>query len=427
MRYHDDLYYIYWGDPDHGIYMVTAENPTGEWSAPHLVKAGKGLIDPSPLWDDDGKAYLVHGWAGSRAGFKSVLSISEMSPDGKSAISDDVLVFDGHDEHPTVEGPKFYKRNGYYYIFAPAGGVSTGWQLVLRSKNIYGPYECRTVMAQGDSAVNGPHQGGWVDDVAGDSWFVHFQDCGAYGRIVHLQPMWWGEDDWCVIGEDKDNDGCGTPVAQWTMPNTNVSAKNVTIATSDDFDSHKLGLQWQWHANPQSWWAMPYPTNSALRINTRVVDQGWRNLWDTPNLLLQKFPAREFTTTTKIEAQPSYAGERFGLVVMGADYATLELCYDGEVLLLEQRTCIDAESGASETINESISVSSGEIYLRCEVYGDAQCHFSYSTNGKKFKRIGADFNAKAGKWIGAKVGLFSIGEIKKNDGGRMDVDWFRIN
>ena len=81
-RYHDGRYYIYWGDPDFGIFMVSATDPEGEWSRPVLVRGGKGLIDPTPLWDDDGRAYLLNAWAASRAGFNSVLTISEMSPTG---------------------------------------------------------------------------------------------------------------------------------------------------------------------------------------------------------------------------------------------------------------------------------------------------------------------------------------------------------
>ena len=188
--------------------MVKAKDPKGPWSEPVLVKAGKGIIDTTPLWDDDGRVYLVHAYAGSRAGLKSVITICELSADASKAITQSRIIFDGHEAHQTCEGPKFYKRNGYYYIFHPAGGVPTGWQVVLRSKNVYGPYEWKTVLAQGNSPVNGPHQGGWVDTPTGEDWFMHFQDVGAYGRLVHLQPMKW-VDDWPVIGVDKDGDGCG--------------------------------------------------------------------------------------------------------------------------------------------------------------------------------------------------------------------------
>ncbi len=189
IRYHEGEFYIYYGDPDFGIYMLKAKDPKGQWSIPHLVKEGKGLIDPSPLWDEDGKAYLVHAYAGSRAGIKSILVVSEMSPCGTHLLNEGKIVFDGHEGYETIEGPKFYKHNGYYYIFAPAGGVTEGWQEVLRSKNVYGPYENKTVMHQGKTDINGPHQGGWVQTQTGEDWFIHFQDRIEYGRITHLNPM----------------------------------------------------------------------------------------------------------------------------------------------------------------------------------------------------------------------------------------------
>ena len=156
IRFHDGWYYIYWGNPYVGIYMTKAQDPRGEWSEPLLVKEVEGIIDTCPLWDDDGRAYLVHGWAGSCAGLKSVLSVSEMTPDGERLIGEDVMIFDGHGDHPTVEGPKFYKRNGWYYVFAPAGGVKPGWQIVLRSRSPWGPYECRKVLHQGNTKTPGP-------------------------------------------------------------------------------------------------------------------------------------------------------------------------------------------------------------------------------------------------------------------------------
>lgn len=147
--------------------------------------------------------------------------------------------FDGHEAHQTCEGPKLYKKDGYYYIFLPAGGVATGWQVVLRSKNIYGPYESRTVLAQGNTPVNGPHQGGWVDTPTGEDWFMHFQDVGAYGRVVHLQPMKW-IDGWPVIGTDRDNDGCGEPVLTYRKPDVGGTYPTCTPQESDEFDGYTL-------------------------------------------------------------------------------------------------------------------------------------------------------------------------------------------
>jgi beta-xylosidase len=217
IRFQKEEFYIYYPDPDFGIYLVKAKNINGPWSEPILIEAGKGLIDPCPLWDDNGKVYLVHAYAGSRAGIKSIIVVKELNKEGTKVIGDAVLVYDGHESDPTIEGPKFYKRNGYYYIFAPAGGVSTGWQTVLRSKNVYGPYERKVVMEQGTTNINGPHQGAWVQTQKGEDWFLHFQDKDAYGRVVHLQPMKW-INDWPVIGIDKDGDGKGEPVLVYNKP-----------------------------------------------------------------------------------------------------------------------------------------------------------------------------------------------------------------
>ncbi len=179
-----------------------------------------------------------------------------MSAEGTKLLDNGVMVFDGHDAHPTLEGPKFYKRNGYYYLFAPAGGVATGWQLVLRSKNVYGPYDSRIVMDQGKSSVNGPHQGGWVELANGENWFLHFQDQGPYGRVVHLQPMIW-KNDWPVIGEDKDNDGKGEPVLIYKKPAVGKGSAIATPPDTDEFNGTAINLAWQWHANPQPYWAYP--------------------------------------------------------------------------------------------------------------------------------------------------------------------------
>ena len=39
-----------------------AKNPAGPWATPVCIKEAKGWIDPCPLWDEDGQAYLVHGF-----------------------------------------------------------------------------------------------------------------------------------------------------------------------------------------------------------------------------------------------------------------------------------------------------------------------------------------------------------------------------
>lgn len=437
IRFHEGVFYIYWGDPDFGIFMVKTRDPYGEWDKPVLVKAGKGMIDPCPLWDDDGRVYLAHAWAGSRAKFNSVLTVCEMNKEGTAVISDPVLVFDGNDGvNHTIEGAKFYKRNGFYYLFAPAGGVVSGWQLVMRSKDVYGPYEARIVMAQGKTDINGPHQGGWVDTPAGESWFLHFQDKGAYGRVLHLNPMKW-INDWPVIGVDKDGDGCGDPVSRYRKPKTGKTYPIETPVESDEFDTRKLGLQWEWHANYQD--VFGFTTNMGYaRIYGHELSSHFKNFWEVPNLLMQKFPAEEFTATAKLKVSAKDDGQLSGLIVMGWDYSWIGVEKQGEKFLLKQAICKDAEQGNLEQVSTlavlepSKKFEAGlfpnferEIYIRVRVGKEAYCRFSYSLDGKKFTEAGTLFKARQGKWIGAKVGMFSVTPHGK-ERGWVDVDWFHV-
>lgn len=437
IRFHEGVFYIYWGDPDFGIFMVKTRDPYGEWDKPVLVKAGKGMIDPCPLWDDDGRVYLAHAWAGSRAKFNSVLTVCEMNKEGTAVISDPVLVFDGNDGvNHTIEGAKFYKRNGFYYLFAPAGGVVSGWQLVMRSKDVYGPYEARIVMAQGKTDINGPHQGGWVDTPAGESWFLHFQDKGAYGRVLHLNPMKW-INDWPVIGVDKDGDGCGDPVSRYRKPKTGKTYPIETPVESDEFDTRKLGLQWEWHANYQD--VFGFTTNMGyVRIYGHELSPHFKNFWEVPNLLMQKFPAEEFTATAKLKVSAKDDGQLSGLIIMGLDYSWIGVEKQGEKFLLKQAVCKDAEQGNLEQVSTLAVLESSrkfeaglfpnyerEIYIRVHVDKGAYCRFSYSLDGKKFTEAGTLFKARQGKWIGAKVGMFSVTPHGK-ERGWLDVDWFRV-
>lgn len=424
IRFHDDSFYIYYPDPDFGIYVIKARHAAGPWTKPVLVAAGKGLIDPCPLWDDDGQLYLVHAFAGSRAGIKSVIAVDKLNKSGTRLAGNGVIVYDGHGLDPTIEGPKFYKRNGYYYIFAPAGGVPQGYQLVLRSKNIYGPYERKVVMAEGKSGINGPHQGAWITTPDGkQDWFIHFRDMEAYGRVTYLEPMTW-KNDWPVIGVDKDGDGTGDPVATYTKPAVNRQYPPAVPATSDEFNGITLGLQWQWQANPRATWS--FMTNGALRLYAQRYDSAHRNYWDVPNVLMQKFPADAFTATTKLTFHAHNEGDRSGLIVMGMDYAALSLTRTKDGLSVDYVTCPKAERGAAEQLQNLERSADSTFYFRVTVNKGAVCSFSYSTDGRNYKQAGKSFQAAPGKWIGAKLGVFCNNTVKTNDAGYADFDWFRV-
>ncbi|MBD5367969.1 MAG: glycosyl hydrolase 43 family protein [Bacteroides sp.] len=446
IRYHNGEYYIYYGDPDLGIFMTKTKDPAGPWEPLVLVHAAKGIIDTCPLWDEDGKAYIAHGYAGSRAGVKSILGMIEMTPDGTKSIGQDRVIYDGHIENETIEGAKIYKRDGWYYIFSPAGGVATGWQEVLRSKSPWGPYEVRNVMDQGTTDINGPHQGGWVDTPDGkEDWFLHFQDKGPYGRVVHLQPMKWNEDGWPVIGVDPDGDGRGEPVITYKKPAVGKTYSPANPAENDEFDSVELGKQWQWKGNPSALWYIADANASQLRLFSHCTP-GAERIYDMPNLLLQKFPAENFTATAKVQFCPRkkdgkvMTGEKAGLVVMGYTYAGAVIESRADGLYLTEVTCARANKGGKEqTVAEVKIPDDGNLYLRAVVKNvgakkpvqksDYKCEVTlqYSLDGKKYTDLGKPAPISEGHWIGAKVGLFCSRDWQSNDSGWLNVDWFKVS
>jgi beta-xylosidase len=413
IRYYNDYFWIFYGMPDEGIFMIKTKNPLGEWSQPYLLLEGKGYIDPCPFWDGD-RAYLIHGYAKSRIGFKSYLGIFEMSLDATRVLSDDVFLYDGTKTQETIEGPKVYKRGEYYYIFAPAGGVTYGWQTVLRSKEIMGPYEEKIVLQQGSTPVNGPHQGGWVEAEEGSHWFVHFQDRGIYGRVVHLQPMQW-EDDWPIIGN------AGQPVLSYQIPVEKTDGIN-DLATSDDFSKEELGLQWQWFGNHTSEFFQLEASRKTLRLNCL----NGPNLWETPNILTQKFMYDRFDVEIEMDYNRLEIGSQAGCVVLGGQYTYLAIKKEESGFKLLHGISTGTGASREEHIVESIEIhqTSEKIHLYLSLdqeEGINQIKMAYAYQGIQKTACKTLFTPSDDTWVGSKIGLYAIGNA-----GSADFNYIKV-
>lgn len=433
IRHHNGKFMIYYPDPDFGIFLVTAEDPKGPWTTPVLVDNTKGAIDPAPFWDTDGQGYLVIGFAGSRAGIKNIITLKKLNADGTKTIDDGTRIIEG-DKLPkvktsqglmpwfTTEGPKLYKRGEWYYIFAPSGSVKGGWQGVFRSKSIYGPYEGRSVIDQGNTDMNGPHQGAWVDTTLGEDWFLHFQDSDSYGRRVMLQPMQWQKDGWPIIGERQKGQVYGQPV--WRHKKPNLPPQPIArLPVDDDFaDGYHLG--WQWSANPSDDWVDP-SVKGALRLKSVSSSA---NLWEAGNLLTQKLPGMRFAATTKLSLTPNLAGERAGLLVLGYDYGWIGLENTADGIKLVQVTRPRANAGGTETVLSAPVRVDGPVWVRARfepvTVADpvpqfphywpsmlrsthAKVSFSYSLDGVSFSLIGPGMMTQPGRWVGTQIGVFA--------------------
>ena len=417
IRFHDGKFWIFFPMPDEGIYVTCSDDPAGRWSEPWLLQDALGWIDPCPFWDDDGQAYLVHGYANSRAGKKERIQVRPMSPDGRALLGEGrEVIHTPH--HPYLEGPKVHKLDGWFYILAPGGGVPTGWQVAFRSRQIYGPYEEKIVLERGSTDINGPHQGALIDLPNGEWWFVHFQDKGPFGRVVHLQPCKW-KDGWPFIGHDFDGNGIGEPVSSWRKPNTGAGAPIIAPPASDEFDAPMLGLQWQWHANHRHEWMTLAERPGWLRLAS--LPRPDDDLGRTPHFLGQKYPAQGFCVETLLDFAGGERGELAGLAVLGGgQHAALALRktrFGDEFVYLKNGTVQTV--GMSNTDTARLGVRVGE---------DGACTFLMATPAGDLAALPKAFRALEGGWLGAKVGLFSKATVgEKSPRGFADFDYFRFS
>jgi len=426
IRYHQGSFYIYWGDPDLGICMVKAQDVAGPWSPPVLVKAGRGLIDACPLWDDDGQAYLVHAWSATHAEISSLFTVHRMNSEGTRVIDDGRHVFDGHVIHPASEGAKFYKHNGYYYIMASCNVPAHGWQVALRSEDIYGPYQDKIVLIQSNTPGSGHYQGAWVQTDSGEFWFIHSQKRQPYGHVICLEPGQW-VDGWPIMGVDSNGNGCGEPVLTYSKPLVQDVYPVVTPPETDEFNDGQLGLQWQWCANPDIRWSVMLPDKDYLRLMAMQKPETSTNFWDVPNLLLQKMPAPAFTATAKMTFSSPGIGRHAGIVVFGRDYAYLGLSGDQGNFTLSKVVCENAHKGGSEQVVSRAFIGDDTLFLRVTFLSEqGQAQFSYSLDGDYYVDVGDPFRTREGNFIGAKVGLFCTSDPGAGSGGYADFDWFRI-
>ena len=415
IRHHDGRFYVYFCTPDEGLFMSTATEAVGPWSPLHCVKAVEKWEDPCPFWDEDGQAYLGRSQYGA-----GPIIIHKMSADGRQLLDDGVTVYTG----PVAEGTKIMKRDGYYYLIIPEGGVCCGWQTVLRSRSIYGPYEKRVVLEQGSTAVNGPHQGALVEAADSTWWFFHFQETHPAGRVVHMQPARW-KDGWPLMGVDIDGNGIGEPVKVWQSPMSPIGPVNpVSLAgasVSDDFSGSRLcwagqsqralGLQWQWNHNP---------VDSAWSLSER---RGWLtfhilpadNLKESRNMLTQKTVGYESEATTRIDCTALKDGDHAGLLCMGKQLMGVGVCRQGG------RTLFYLEKDGERTLLDACKQK--VVCLRVSIDSERNEHqFAVSTDGRNFKKTGEPFPLRMGYWKGSRVGLYSY--TTAPTGGKVAFDEF---
>jgi beta-xylosidase len=397
LRHHNGLFYLYVCTPRDGLLRWTAKNPAGPWTG-SVIKTVDQWEDPCPFWDDDGQAYLVRGRLGA-----GPLYLHKMSADGAQLLDEGRQIYHG----PVAEGPKLFKRNGWYYISLPEGGVEKGGQSILRSRAIYGPYERRVVTPDG-----APHQGGLVDLPGGESWFIGFKSVGHLGRVPCLQPVTW-VDDWPVFGD------AGKPVAEGRKPKIAGEHALTRPQVSDEFDGAVLAPQWQWNHNP---------TPAAASFKERA---GWLRLRGQPaaslelarNTLTQKLWGQSGSFEVKLDASALAEGQRAGLAFMSGKifHAVGVERAGGTNRIYWNENAAGVADPASQSPGSTPPATSDTVWLRATYRGD-DATLAYSFDGTTFTDTGVAVKLKFSQWKGARVALFSYGA----SAGAADFDYFHF-
>jgi len=287
--------------------------------------------------------------------------------------------------------------------------VGTGAQAVLRSRNIYGPYEHRVVLEKGSTNINGPHQGAYVETPDGQGWFVHFQSRGAHGRIVHLEPVRW-QDDWPIIGEAAQGSTAGEPVASGPMPEHVRAISFSRPQTSDEFSGSTLGPQWEWNHNPDdARWSL-----TARPGYLRLIPTEAQGLLTARNTLTQSMQDNSFEFTVRMDLTGMRAGDHTGLAMFEKAASGLEIVQTGSKRQLSYFHLPDGVRGP--IIKQKI------LQLRVRVEGDKARYFYSLDEGASFEPLGTTTEITSSWWKGPRPSLFAYTDAT-TDPGFVDIDW----
>jgi len=407
IRYHNNRFWIYFGDPDEGYFMSSAAKPEGPWSPLHRVWAEKGWDDCCPFWDEDGQGYLI----GTHFADGYKIHLFKMTDDGKSLIKDsDQVIYQSHGS----EANKLYKIKGYYYHLFSEVRNNVRVLMMERSKNIYGPYEGPRQLSEGQPEFNEPNQGGLVQTQTGGWYFLTHHGSGDWsGRVLSLLPVTWLE-GWPIIGKPNDK-GIGEMV--WSAPMPVKSTRKTQPQSSDDFNARIIQPQWEWNYQPKKdKWSLS-ERKGWLRLHAFKPLKD--HIFSAGNTLTQRvYRTSKNTVTVKFDLRGMANGQKAGLSHFGVpDYAMLGFECSGGTKKLSFTTKDKALSGPEFQGNE--------VWIRSAWGLDGQSTFSYSTDGQTFKSFGEPYQLRWGSYRGDRIAIYNYNPLDK--GGYIDVDYLHYD
>ncbi|MFI6182856.1 RICIN domain-containing protein [Nonomuraea sp. NPDC051191] len=392
-------------------YVYTASAVDGAWTKRSQIN--NCYYDAGLLIDSDDTMYVAYG--------NSTISVAQLSADGLSQVRSQ-QVFQTPSNIGTLEGSRFYKRNGYYYIWLtrPANG-----QYVLRSTSPWGPYEMRQVLLDLPGPISGggvPHQGGLVQTQNGDWYYMAFVDAYPGGRVPALAPITW-TGDWPNV--QTVNGGWG---ATYPKPNIQTSRTVASMTGPDTFTSAALGPRWEWNHNPDTG---RFSTGTGLRLQTATVTG---DLYNARNTLTHRIQGPSSTATIELDYSQMANGDRSGLAMLRDQSAWIGVKRDNGVnrVVMTNGLTMNGSWQTTGTGTEAASanISGGRIWLRVNADirpgSGRSARFSYSTDGSTFTSLGPAFTLN-NAWqffMGYRFGIFNY--ATQSLGGAITVRRFDL-
>ncbi|MBN6058508.1 family 43 glycosylhydrolase, partial [Nonomuraea sp. RK-328] len=392
-------------------YVYTASAVDGTWTKRSQIN--NCYYDAGLLIDTNDTMYVAYG--------NGTISVAQLSADGLSQVRAQ-QVFQTPSNVGTLEGSRFYKRNGYYYIWLtrPANG-----QYVLRSTSPWGPYEMRQVLLDMPGPISGggvPHQGGLVQTQNGDWYYMAFVDAYPGGRVPALAPITW-TGDWPTVR--TVNGGWG---ATYPKPNIQTSRTVASMTGPDTFTSGSLGHRWEWNHNPDTG---RFSTGNGLRLQTATVTG---DLYSARNTLTHRIQGPSSTATIELDYAQMANGDRAGLAMLRDQSAWIGVKRDNgasRVVMTNGLTMNSSwQTTGTGTEAASAGISGGRIWLRVNADirpgSGRQARFSYSTDGSTFVSLGPAFTLN-NAWqffMGYRFGLFNY--ATQSLGGAVTVRRFDL-
>ncbi len=413
-----------------GNFYVKTKDPRQGWSDPIYLPKVRG-IDPSFLFDGDGKAYIVHNAAvNGKAEYDGhcAIRLLEFSVSGDSIVGDPIEIVRGGThvtERPIwIEGPHLYHVGKYYYLMCAEGG--TGQQhseVVFRARKPQGPWEeCpqnpiltqRDLSEQRPDRVSSTGHADIIQDADGHWWAV-FLGCRPYegdmyntGRETFLLPVTW-KDGWPQILPK----GTAVPAVvqkQKLAPAANTLTGNLTY--TDRFSGSSLHPRWVFLRNA--------PANaftlSADGLSLHPA-KGSVRLREPLSALFVRQQHTAFTAETELCFKPTDSRQLAGVTLFQTE--THHFVF-GKTILNGRPSLVVRRCEGAETLIASCPLPDADAPLCLRVEADGRYYsFYYSTGADApwqtlAKGVdGANIStARAGGFTGAMIGLYATQDNK---------------